>query len=292
MIIVFGSINADLIFSLPELPRPGQTLLAHGMRIEAGGKGANQAVAAARDGAEVRMAGAVGQDALREAAMAGLLAAGADVSRVAITTAPTGCASICTDAHGRNQIAVAPGANAAARATQVEDALLRPGATLLLQLECDHGQVAELIRRAQARGVRTILNLAPAAPLDPALLRLLDLLVVNEDEADSLAGWIGCGADAAGLRAALGIGVVRTLGAAGAEAATADGVLRQPARRVTAVDSTAAGDCFVGVLASALDRGADLAGALHRAGVAAALSCTKPGSQGSIPARAEVDAAI
>jgi ribokinase len=292
MIIVFGSINADLIFSLAELPRPGQTLLAHRMRIEPGGKGANQAVAAAQDGAAVCMAGGIGGDALRDVAMAGLLAAGVDVGRVGTMELATGCASICTDAHGRNQIAVAPGANARATAAQVEDALLTPETWLLLQLECDHGEVAALIRRAHARGTRTILNLAPAAKLDEAVLRLLHLLVVNEDEAASLAEWLGCGGDAAGLHAALGIGVVRTLGADGAEAATADGTLHQPAYPVTAVDSTAAGDCFVGVLASSLARGAALAGAMRRAAVAAALSCAKPGSQGSIPHRADTDAAI
>jgi ribokinase len=292
VIIVFGSINADLIFSLAELPRAGQTLLAREMRIEPGGKGANQAVAAARDGATVCMAGAVGEDGLGRTAMAGLVDAGVDLSRVAVTAAATGCASICTDSHGRNQIIVAPGANALASASLVEDAVLTPQTILLLQLESDHQQVSALIRRAHARGARVILNLAPAAQLDPAVLRLLHLLVVNEDEAAALGGWIGADSDAPALRAALGIGVVRTLGAAGAEAATADGLLRQPAHLVTAVDSTAAGDCFVGVLASALDRGASLASAMHRSGVAAALSCTKAGSQGSIPYRSATDAAI
>ena len=289
MIVVFGSINLDLIFALDRLPAPGETQLGPGTRIEPGGKGANQAVAAARDGAHVIMAGSVGRDALAEGALSLLRIAGVDVGRVAQVDAATGCAAICTDPAGRNQIAVGSGANRLARADQIEDALLGPGTTLLLQMEVPAPETEALIHRARCRGARVILNLAPALPLDPSALREVDLLVLNETEAGWLAGQYGVPPQAAALHQALGRAVVRTLGEQGAEYAGAGQAGRVPAFPVRAIDTTAAGDCFTGVLAAALDRGEELAAALRRASAAAALCCTRPGSQGSLPGRAEID---
>ncbi|KMO10760.1 PfkB family carbohydrate kinase [Methylobacterium platani] len=291
MIVCFGSLNADLIFRLPEIPRSGQTLLADDLAVQAGGKGANQAVAAARDGAAVAMVGAVGGDALAEVALAGLREAGADLGRVSTVAAPTGCASIWIDAEGRNRIVVAAGANGRARADQVDDGFLSRASSLLLQMEVDPAETAALLRRARALGVRPILNLAPALPVDPGILRLAGLLVVNEDEAEATAARLGCAPQAASLHAALGIDVVRTLGEAGSEAAAAGGSWHVPARAITPVDTTAAGDCFVGVLAASLDRGAPLRAAMERASVAAALACGRPGSQASLPWAAETDRA-
>jgi ribokinase len=290
MIVVFGSINLDLIFPLPAIPRAGETLLAPGIRIEPGGKGANQAVAAARDGAQVIMAGAVGRDALAAGALELLRDAKVGLSRVIEADAATGCAAIFVDPQGANAIGVGSGANLAARATQIEDALLRPTTTLVLQMEVSRAETLALIHRARARGARIILNLAPALPLETAALRELDLLVANETEAAWLGNHLGCGTDAAALRAALGVDVVRTLGENGADVATASAVQRVPAHRITPVDTTAAGDCFVGVLAAALDRGAPLTDALTRASAAAALCCTRAGSQSSLPTAAETDA--
>ena len=289
MIIVFGSINLDLIFALGHLPEPGETVLGPATRIEPGGKGANQAVAAARDGARVLMVGCVGQDALADGALATLQADGVDLSRVARGKLATGCAAICTDEAGRNQIAVGSGANLEARAEQVQDALLAPGTTLVLQGETDPQQTAALIRRARARGARIVLNLAPAGPLDADAMAALDVLVVNETEAEWLATRHGVAADAAGLHAALGIGVVRTLGERGAEWSARDSAGHVPARPVEVVDTTAAGDCFTGVLAAALDRGLEMADAMVRAGVAAGLCCSRAGSQNSLPTAAETD---
>jgi ribokinase len=253
VIVVFGSINLDLIFALDRLPQPGETLLGPGVLIQPGGKGANQAVAAARDGAVTVMSGAVGRDALAEAALAGLRAAGVDFSRVARAELATGCAAVCTDPEGRNLIAVGSGANLLARAKQVEDALLGPGTTLVLQGEVDPDETADLIRRAHAGTARIVLNLAPAGPLDPAALRSLDILIVNEHEADWLAARFGSAADR--LHEALGVTVVRTLGERGAAYAGPDGSGSVPALPVEVVDTTAAGDCFTGVLAAARDRG-------------------------------------
>ena len=292
-IVVFGSINADFIFAVETLPTPGQTLMASALTIEPGGKGANQAAAAARDSAPCTMAGAVGQDSLASVAMAGLIAASVDVSRVARCQAPTGCASICADRDGRNQIVVAPGANLLASAGAVDSALLGPGTVLVTQMETDPNETAALIRRAKASGARTIHNLAPAAPLAPDALRLVDILVVNEDEADWLARHEGLsGSDAAALHAGLGITVIRTLGSDGVEWAGPDTQGRLPAAPVRAVDTTAAGDCFVGVLGAGLHRGEKLPAAIRRANAAAAIACTRRGSQSSLPNAAETDAML
>jgi ribokinase len=292
MILCFGSINLDLIFPLPALPQRGQTVLGRGMRVEPGGKGANQAVAAARDGAQTLLAGAVGSDAFADQALATLRAAGVDLSRVRYADSSTGAAAICVDPAGHNQIAVASGANLLARAAQVEDALLRPGTTVLLQAETDLGETAALIHRARAGGARVVLNLAPAAPIGAEALRAVDVLVLNEDEG----GWLGTelrtGRNAASLRAALGVAVVVTMGERGLEAATADGHLELEAHQVAVVDTTAAGDCFTGVLAAGLDRGLTMTDALRRANVAAALCCSRPGSQRSLPTGKETDAAL
>jgi ribokinase len=292
MIVCFGSINLDLIFPLPHLPVAGETVLGPTMRIEPGGKGANQAVAAARDGARVVFAGAVGKDALAEDALRLLRASGVDLSRVATAEAATGCAAICVDAQGRNLIAVASGANLAARAAQVEDALLMPGATLLLQMEVPVAENVALVARARAAGMRVVLNLAPAAALPPVTLRALDVLVANEEEAWFLARALGCAASAAGLHAALGIDVVVTLGGAGVAAATALADFTLPATAIDPVDTTGAGDCFTGVLAASLDRGMPLAAAVRRANIAAGLQCTRPGTQGALPDAAEIDAFV
>jgi len=292
MIVVFGSVNLDLIFAVPHIPSPGETVLGPQVRIEPGGKGANQAVAAARDGAQVVLAGAVGRDALAAGALRLLREADVDLSRVIKTDASTGCAAIAVDPAGANAIVVGSGANLLARADQVEDALLSPATTLVLQMEVPADQTAALIRRARARGVRIVLNLAPAAALPDDALRLVDVLVVNETEAAWLAAARGCGGDAMALRDALGVDVLRTLGADGVEAATGSGGLRVAGRVVTPVDTTAAGDCFVGVLAAALDRGGTLTDALRRANAAAALCCTRAGSQGSVPTGHAIDAFI
>jgi ribokinase len=290
VVIVFGSINLDLIFTLPSIPRAGETVLGPSTLIEPGGKGANQAVAAARDGAVVLMAGAVGGDALGAGALSLLRQAGVDLTRVAQVDASTGCAAIVVDPSGANAIAVGSGANLLAREGQVEEALLGPHATLVLQMELAPEQTAALIARAKASGTRIILNLAPAAALPDHILRLVDVLVVNEPEATWLADHLGCAPLAATLRTQLvGVAVVLTRGGDGADVASAEANWHEPARAVEVLDTTAAGDCFVGVMAHQLDHGATLRQAVNRASAAAALCCTRRGSQGSLPMAAETD---
>jgi ribokinase len=290
MVIVFGSINLDLIFPVPRIPGPGETVLGPSIRMEPGGKGANQAVAAARDGAKVVMAGAVGRDSLAASALTLLLETNVDLTRIVETDTSTGCAAITVDPEGDNAIAVGSGANLIARQTQIEDTLLGPTSTLVLQMEVSANETAELIHRARANGARIILNLAPAAAIPESALRELDILVVNETESAWLANHLGCADSATALRDRLDVVIIRTLGGDGLEAATATGVTSMPARAIIPVDTTAAGDCFVGVLAAALDRGATLTSAVNRATAAAALCCTRQGSQSSIPSCIETEA--
>lgn len=280
MILVFGSLNVDFCFALDALPAPGQTLLAHAMRIEPGGKGANQALAARRAGADVTMIGAVGRDPLADIALSNLRAEGVDVSGVPFADAPTGCASIFTDAKAENQIAVALGANALATASQIDDALLARASHVVMQGESDATEIETLIFRAKDADVRVILNLAPVVALSERTLRNVDVLVVNEDEAATLASRFSCEASAKGLHIALGMDVIRTLGRDGAEAASLDGLFHVPAEKIAPVDTTGAGDAFVGALAAALDRDEPLPLAMRNANKAAAQACLVPGAQG------------
>lgn len=291
MIIVFGSINLDLIFNLPHIPAPGETVLGPSTRIEPGGKGANQAVAAARDGARVIMAGSVGRDALGDVALAMLRAAGVNLDRVGLVAESTGCAAISVDPAGNNAISVGSGANLSSRASQVEDAVLGSDTTVVLQMEVQAAKTAALIARAKVRGARIVLNLAPAAALPEDALRAVDVLVVNETEAAWLGRHLDCEATARAVRDRLGgVSVVLTRGGKGAEVAGSEDVWHEPAEAVDAIDTTAAGDCFVGVMAHRLDRGETLRAAVRRATIAAAVCCTRRGSQGSIPTGAETDA--
>jgi ribokinase len=290
MVIVFGSINLDLIFRLPSIPRPGETVLGPSTRIEPGGKGANQAVAAARDGAMVVMAGSVGRDALADGALILLRAAAVNLDRVQAVEVSTGCAAIAVDPAGNNAIAVGSGANLSTLQSQIEDALLDSAATLVVQMEVPAAETAALIGRAKAAGARVVLNLAPAAALPKEALRAVDILVINATEGAWLADHLGCGGTAAALHDRLGgIGVVLTRGSEGAEVATREGNWHEQAVAIQAVDTTAAGDCFVGVLAHRLDQGDSLRAAVRRASRAAAVCCTRAGSQGSIPTAAETD---
>jgi ribokinase len=292
MIVVFGSINVDLVFPLAALPHPGETVLGQSYSVVPGGKGANQAVAAARDGGRVAMYGAVGADGFAAVARDSLKAAGVDLSGVVAAKEPTGCAAICVDRAGRNQIAVASGANLAVRAAQVPDSVLTKDTTLVLQMEVPAAESAALIARARLRGCRIILNLAPAAALDRAALSALDVLVVNEGEADWLATSLSVGAAPEALAQALGVTVVATLGEKGLVAVSREGSWQVGVLPITPADTTAAGDCFVGVLAAALDRGKTLSEALHRASVAAGLACTRAGAQPSLPTTREIDARL
>ncbi len=295
MILVFGSINFDIALHTARLPAAGETVIGATPSLSPGGKGANQAAGAARAGAEVRLVARVGNDALADAALAGPQAAGVDLSGVKASPAATGCASIWVGADGENRILVASGANAEARADDVADANLGPGTLVVLQMEVPTAENWRLARRAKAAGARVLLNLAPAAAIPPTALDDIDILVVNEGEGAVLTGHAaGDGATrVAALRvlaARHGLEVVLTLGAEGARHIAAGGVTAVPALPVSVLDTTAAGDTFVGVLAAGLDAGLEIAPALRGASVAAALCCTRAGAQTSQPDAGEIAA--
>src|SRR5215467_6363846 len=183
MIVVFGSINVDLIVPVPRLPRAGETVLGGDYALLPGGKGANQALAACRAGTKVALVGAVGADSFAGIALDLLRRDGVDTRLVQVVEQPTGCAAIMVSSEGENTIAVAPGANARSRSDQVPDDLLGTRTTLVTQMEIPPRETAALIGRLRARGGRSVLNLAPALPVDIALLAEIDLLVANEGEA-------------------------------------------------------------------------------------------------------------
>ncbi|MGE0152389.1 MAG: ribokinase [Reyranellaceae bacterium] len=292
MIVVFGSIIVDHLFAVPDLPRRGETVLGRQFSVMAGGKGANQALAAARDGAPARLVGAVGSDHLAPVALEGLRQAGVDLAGVRRVELPTGAAAIGVDPQGENQIMVAAGANLAASADWLEGAL-SPGAILLVQRELPQAETERAIARARAGGCRVILNLAPALALAREALRAVDILVVNEVEAASLAGTLGlASADARSLAQAMDVAAIVTLGAAGAETCARGRQWRTPALAVEVADTTGAGDAFVGVLAAALDRGLALEQAVRRACVAGSLSCRATGAQAALPDGSAIDAAL
>ena len=287
MIVVFGSVNVDLIVPVPRLPRPGETVLGNDYALLPGGKGANQALAARRAGAEVVLAGAVGGDSFAGIALDLLRRANVDTRLVRIVEQPTGCAAIMVSSAAENMIAVAPGANSSTRSDQVPDELLGAGTTLVTQMEVPPSETALLIRRQRARGGYSLLNLAPALPVDTALLEEIDLVVANEGEAAAM------GSSPERLAERLRHGLVVTRGAAGAVALLREGTrIEVPALAIEPTDTTGAGDTFVGVLAAALDLGAPLKTALRRASAAAGLACLARGAQTAMPDSLAITAAI
>jgi ribokinase len=286
VILVFGSINVDVLLPVPLLPTPGETVIGGDYALLPGGKGANQAVAACRAGAAVTMSGAVGDDPFADVALKNLRRDGVDLDLVRRVDRPTGVAAIMIDAKGENLIAVASGANREAAAASVPDSLLGPETVLVCQMEVPAAQNWVLIRRARAADARVVLNLAPAAPIDPALLAEIDVLVANAGEAAVL------GADPAALAPRLRQGLVVTSGGAGSTAFLADGAqIYTPALTIEPVDTTGAGDTFVGVLAAGLDRQLVVSEALRQASAAAGLACLARGAQSAMPDRAAITAA-
>jgi ribokinase len=293
MLLVFGSLNADLVFQVEALPRPGETVLCPGYQLAAGGKGANQAAAAAKAGAVVHLVGHVGGDSFGQFLREVLAAAGVDGAKLATSAKSTGIAAIAVDRLAENQIVVASGANLDSHAGQVDDRELAPGVTVLCQNEIRPEATFTLLERAKVLGARTILNLAPAGEVPGRVLDVLDLLVVNEIEAARAAAARGDPAVLArDLALRHGLTCVVTLGSRGALAIGPNGGYRVEALAIEAVDTTGAGDAFTGVLAAALDQGQSLPDALRRASVAAGLACTRIGAQTSQPPVAAIEAGL
>jgi ribokinase len=301
-LVVVGSLNMDFVVTVDHLPAPGQTVLGRNFQMIPGGKGANQACAAARLGANsvsVRMVGRVGYDVFADHLKASLSAAGVDVSAVHATRAQaTGVALISVDTAGQNSIVVASGANHALAASETEAmrSVFRGARFVLFQLESPLDTVAAALKLARAAGARTILDPAPAAPLSPELLASVDILTPNETEASLLLGLQPgrvSSSDAAGLARALRErgpkAVLLKLGDQGCYYLDSEMELFRPAFPVVAKDTTAAGDTFNAALAVALAEDRGIEEALRFANAAAAISVTRMGAQASVPARAEVD---
>jgi ribokinase len=269
-VAVCGSITADVIGYGPRLPRPGESVLGHRLLIAPGGKGANQAVAAARLGARARLVGARGDDANGALVAAALARDGVDVEAVAVHAGtPTGVALICVDAAGHNQILALPGANALATAPAPCGA-----AVWLCQGEIPTEAIVGTLAAARADGALAIVNPSPVNAIDPDLVRRFDLAVVNEIEHEALAGH-------------LPDRVVLTRGGQGAVLLPSGEAF--PAIEAKVVDTTGAGDAFTGALAAGIAAGMEIGAALRRAIVAAGISVEREGCQPSYPTAAEVD---
>ncbi|WP_375269549.1 ribokinase [Phenylobacterium sp.] len=298
-VCVLGGINLDHVASVAELPRWGETVASHELAQFPGGKGANQAVAAAKLGAQVRLLGAVGQDGAGDFMLGVLEEAGVQTAGVLrARDHPTGQAFITLDRAARNMIVVAAGANALFGPELAGAADLGGAGVILTQFEATLDAIEAVFARDEARGAVKILNTAPALAEGAHLLRLADILILNESELARFAGLEAEPADAdraaaaARRLAAPHQTVIATLGAAGAVAVRGDEVFRAAGLKQPAVDTTGAGDCFCGALAAALDEGVDLAGAMRFANAAAALSVTRRGAAASMPTRAEVEALL
>jgi ribokinase len=295
MIVVIGSLNLDLVARVARMPRPGETVLALGYAEHAGGKGANQAVAAARAGARVAMVGRVGRDDAGARLRDGLAYEGIDVAEVRTTDAPTGRALIEVDEHGQNRIVVVAGANHAWGADPLPGGVLAGAGLIVLQREIPDAVVAEAVRRADADGVRVVLNLAPAGQVGADVLGAVDVLVVNESEASELSGGSEDEVARDPFRAARRLAervrgdVVVTLGADGAVHAGRSGEGRVGGFEVDAADTTGAGDAFVGALAARLDDGGAMTEAVRFACAAGAEAATREGAQPSLPTRGAIE---
>lgn len=315
--MVLGGLNVDLVVHVPRLPGPGETVAGRDLLQFPGGKGANQAVAAARAGADVAMIGCAGNDAFGESLLAGLTREGIDTRHVRRDPAPSGVALIFVDPAAQNTIAVAPGANMRVGVTDVEAAAeaIAAAEVLLLPLETPPETVARAVALAARAGTRVVLNPAPAAPLPADLLAAVDYLVPNERELITLVAGDGPpGRDAPATGAGeLALGTTGVLGLGAAEAAgrrlLARGARRVivtlaergslllgpgvahhcPAFAVEAVDTTAAGDAYCGAFAAAISESQEERAAMRFASAAAALAVTQAGAQPSLPARAAIE---
>ena len=296
-IIVIGSINTDMVVKAEVLPRPGQTVLGDSFFIHSGGKGANQAVAAARLGGNVSMVGNLGTDSFGDQAIQRLKSEGVDCNFITRDNEqPSGVALISVDALGENQIVVAPGANSTLTENHIDNALasLSPQSLILIQLEIPIDCVVHAIKLAKRAHCKVILDPAPAQPLPEELINGIFLLTPNKSEAECLTGiTIHNLDDAKAAAQALvkrgAINVALTLGDGGVVLANVEGCELVPAQKTEAIDTTAAGDCFNGALAAALARNEPLRHALNYGCAAAAISVTRQGAQDSMPFQKELE---
>jgi ribokinase len=285
LIVVFGSINIDFLLRVARLPGEGETVAGQDVALAPGGKGANQALAARKAGASVKLVCAVGNDAFADLALANLVASGVDLSGLRRVTRPTGAAFITIDDAGRNHIVLSPGANQDVKAA---DFVPVAGEILLVQRELPEGETCAVLRKAKDAGMTTIVNTAPSAGFAAEMRDLADIVIANEHEIADVAGRVDTPEALAADLAKTGKTILLTLGAEGALAAKGGQVWRAPASKVNVVDTTGAGDTFCGAFAAALDEGKDIGSALAFAAAAGSLACTGLGAQSATPDRAAI----
>jgi ribokinase len=295
MIVVFGSINLDLIGRVSRIPLPGETVPGQAFSTAPGGKGANQALAAKRAGAMVKLVGAAGKDVMSEQALALLRENGVELSSVKRLDAQQGVAMIMVDPQGENVIGILPGANGTMAPDDADKAVghLSAKDVLVVQQEIPQAATMRALGLARLNGMVSILNTAPFLETTAAVAGTASIVVANETEFALLAG------ESSDLQTAMGLWatsrrqtIIVTLGQHGALAATPEKMIHAPALPIEPVDTVGAGDTFVGYLAAGLDTGLDLEASMKRAAVAASLACLKPGAQPAVPSAAEVDAAL
>lgn len=297
-VLVLGSINRDLVIGVVAHPRPGETVSGTNVQEFPGGKGANQAVAARRAGVTSLLVGATGADGFGAAMRVFLSGEGIDLTSVkTLPEVPTGIAVILVDQNAENTVTVVPGANAALTPADLAGVTFQPGDHVVSQFEVPEAFIMAGFAAARAAGATTIFNPAPMKTLSPALLALCDIIILNETELEGATGRADLTTPdaieaaarslATGTPAARPRTIVVTLGSKGCIAVHAGGVTSVTGEAVCAVDTTGAGDCFVGVLAAGLAEGLALETALRRANRAAAISVTRHGAASSMPLRAE-----
>ena len=283
MILVFGSINADFFLNVKSLPRPGETVLCPSYTFYPGGKGANQAVAAARLGAEVMFAGSVGKDPYGAQVLKSLREVGINLNRVNSKGTTTGTAFVVVEEDGENQIVVASGANLETCSNQIKDSDLSLCTHIVLQLEVPIKEIEDIIFRAKAAGCKIILNYAPANVIQPTAIECCDYLIMNEIEANSLFGQKKEVEEyAIKFSKRFDAECIITLGPKGSLLATREGLYKIDALEVEAIDTVGAGDMFVGAFSAGLFKGECTTSSLQRATVASGLTCKFNGAQPSL----------